>query len=597
MSGVVQSSAGCELQYIYVILRKLKNIRRTELKLSPRSNALDFENSLFPRRFLLKLIDERLSFLNDLAKQLAAELFRQIIKDVKQNEQSNLPTLAETKRSELDEYFHQSFYHLHDFMIELDWYESDVDDLSKSDAKYIQSKLIHVNKFLSFRKSLATNDASTKAKVSAKSDGNKSPVVSPVSNRRQFKSPPIQASIKSSLSSKKGKLDSPRRRVRFSDSTKTVNQDDDSLSSVQIKSDGYEQSILALDLLIYALNVFVKLLYSQLTNWADSSESTVAEALELLKESKRKLRTNQLLSISKKIKYFIDIYLTVLSYLHDVKNVYLRDYVLRIICTGDTERSLMLYKSPRVESFSKIIGLEVESKIILSLANQCLQLLLDLITSEINLPPVELESDSRTKTRKEVGKSRENYLNFIASWLNFGGNAFESTNKTRKQQQQPNTQEANSAGQSRNTTKTSTLDSGGGPFKSSSRILAQMENLNELMRNIFTQVSDRIRSQQQLRYFLELIYCGVNKSFDLMEPQLSNQLNARRNDGKKLKSTLSSEDLESISKSAELITVRVRCLKLIQILSSLDNQIKDLLNLEEDLLENKLAQFARFVDQ
>lgn len=137
-------------------------------------------------------------------------------------------------------------------------------------------------------------------------------------------------------------------------------------------------------------------------------------------------------------------------------------------------------------------------------------------------------------------------------------------------------------------------------FKSSSRILAQMDNLSELTKDFFEQILDRIQSVQQIKYFLELVHLGLEESFDVLSNQISSQLVSSRKKG--IEEDLSRSglnDLNAVSNSVDLITAKVRSLKLIHIMSSIDKLIRELaaqkkVELLERLIDSKLA---KFVDQ
>lgn len=208
------------LIYIYKILRLLKgkNVR------------------LFSKRYLLKLIDERLIKLETFADVLVAKLFKRLAK----KSGNKLTTLRSgeftTKCAELDEYFHLSLYYLHDFVIELDWHEPVIEDLHEEDLAYIRARLKQIDIFLQSREVLSSNMA-----VKKSLDG-----MAP----KSVKSP--SRKVKSNLSMRSSRVDSPtrKRRIRFQDSSpknEPIRQQDIQDS----------HSILALDLLIYSLNIFV----------------------------------------------------------------------------------------------------------------------------------------------------------------------------------------------------------------------------------------------------------------------------------------------------------------------------------------------------
>lgn len=578
----VQSGIGSELRYIYAILRRLKAIRKAEFNQGSKINPTGLEASLFSREFLLNILEERLSALDGFAEELISGLFKKLNKKVtKLNEGSEItPIRSNTLKSkchELDEFFHYSLYYLHDFIIELDWHESDAEWQEGS------SELIYVNNFIDFRKAL--NNFVQKLKtVNDKNLTTKSTLN--VSTETSSEIKPLKSNLSSIRSASPGR----KRRVRFRDESPDESNESEYRETMSNDKERRDiQSLLALDLIIYAMNLFIQQLSGHLDEFVSKS-TDLRDLLKPIKESKKKIHTAQLNSISRKIKNSNDVYLTVLDFLFDLRKTYMIDYLFGIVCAND---SLSIHKSPRIGIFIQKVEFDVERKLIERLAHRCLQILVDLIISEISLPPVELKAETTTKSREEVVKSRENYLNFISSWMNIDDVVFGSA-RSKKRTKDSNLKEPEPP--KKNSANESTL-ANGGKFKSSSRILAQMENLNELARDLFDQVLNRMQSVQQIKYFLELIHLGFEDSFDTISNQIYSQLSSlRQKNPEKNLSNSNLKDLSAVSNSIDLITAKVRCLKLIHIMSSIDKLIKEVaikrkVELSERSLDSKLNKF------
>lgn len=585
----VQSGLGSELRYIYAILRRLKATRKAEFNQGSKINPSGLEVSLFSREFLLNILEERLSALDGFAKELVSGLFKKLNKKVaKLNEGSEItPIRSNTLKSkchELDEFFHYSLYYLHDFIIELDWHESDVDWQEEL------PELIYINNFIDFRRALNNFVQKLKTVNDTKTSTTESTLT--VGAETSLEVRPLKSNLSSTRSASPGR----KRRVRFED--ESPDESNESEYRVTMSNDKERkdiQSLLALDLIIYAMNLFIQQLSGHLDEFASNSTG-LRELLIPIKESKKKIHTAQLNSISRKIKNSNDVYLTVLDFLFDLRKTYMIDYVFGIVCANDSDNSSSHQKNPRIGIFVQKIEFDVERKLIEQLAHRSLQILVDLITSEISLPPVELKAETTTKSREEVNKSRENYLNFISNWLNIDDVVFGSA-KTKKRTKDVDVKKHEAP--EGKLAKESTL-ANGGKYKSSSRILAQMENLNELARDLFDQILNRMQSLQQIKYFLELIHLGFEDSFDIISDQIYSQLSSlRRKAPEKNLSSSNSNDLSAVSNSIDLITAKVRSLKLIHIMSSIDKLIKEVaikrkVELSERSLDSKLN---KFIDQ
>lgn len=573
-------SDGNELQYIYSILRVVNQICTTTM--NGRKDSI--ETRLFSNKFILKLLDQKLARLDSIATVLVSSLFKRLTKRTKRTLDEQLVLegdLAPIKCFELDEYFHQSLYNLYNFVIEFDWHKPlDFDNLPRGDRAFVRTKLTYLNNFILFRELLLTREILQTEEAKEK----------PLEERNK--------SLKSSLilgRQSSSRTDSPatRRRVRFdglsdSDYVRT----NESLYEISRRNLKETHSILALELLIYSQNVFVQCMLNELFEWTSSSAIDLKGTLTFIKNSKQKIRVNQLTSISRQIKNLIDVYLSILSNIASVKKEYLIDEVLEIVCAHDSARLLKLYKIPRVDAFFARVELDAERTLLVHLVENCSQLLLDLITSEINLPPIEFNTETSTRSREEMTKSRDNYLNFISSWLNIDDIVFGHIKPKKKvsMEEQPQNQKGK---------KDSTLANAVGGFRSSSRILGQMDNLTELIRVLMSEVTERLQTHQQLLYFFKLMQFGINQAFDTTSNQLSHQFDSLRRFEPSVSFNLKNLDqIEGLNQSVDSIALKIRCLKCIHIFSSISKIVREFStksNIElqaQERLDLKLAEFS-----
>lgn len=542
---------------------------------------------LFPRKFIIKLIDERLAKLNKLADDLVSKLFKRLLNNSKQiNERLTDDQLIKqhfiTRCFEFDEYFHFSLHYLHDFIIELNWHESFIEHyLTNEDLSFIKDKLKRFEDFLSFREKLFEfYETQSKKPQDASSDN----LGTEVSKTKTLPPPPSRLSkFKSSLSSaRSSRVDSPsqRRQIRFKDSPTDVLV---GLKQNQDRKDSH--SVLALDLLIYSINLFLQSVCNQLVEWSTNC-SDISEQILLLKESRNKIKSIQLNSLAKQIKESNDVHLTILEHLTDLRKIYLSDFLLNILCIKDSEKLLKSYKKPHIDRYIQLIDRDLERKLIFWLANQNLQLLFDLIINDINLPPVDLNDETgRQSYRKGPVRSSENHFNFIANWLNLDEFVFGFINPKLKK---PLSSVGSSA-------KVSNLS---GPFKSSSRLLAQMDNLDVLANDLLREISGRLHSNQQLRYFFGLLVSGLEHVFVRISTELLNQLRDSNQKESPELADKTSSDVNQLMKNLNSIAPKVRCLKLIHFFTSMGKTIKHLASKNKiylnaiDILESKLNEFS-----
>lgn len=536
MHGLQSNTNGDELLHIYTILLKINQVYVNESRGEKSLNKL----SLFPDLFLFKLLDDKLAYIDGLAAAQISKLLKRLTKKSNREKHSELwsENLPNNSSEELHEYFYSCIYYLYDPVLELEWYKPiNLDSISKRESDFVSTKLQYLSAFIIFRKSLTQSTISTIPKSSTDS---KEIPQSVSKNSKNLKSS-LSVGGSRGGSSKSNRIDLPtnKRRIRFNISTADkdeINFKKGIETNEAIRRSLKEsQSIFALELLIYALNIFIERMLNQLLDWANSSSAiNMKNSLSMINNSKQRLRTNQLRSISKQMKNLNYVYLSTLNIIAAFKKNYLIDKVLGVICLQDTERIVEFYKTPRINAFLERVQLIFEKKLISRLVEQCLQLILDLIINEINLPPIELITRAKTESKEQLTKSRDNHINFITSWLKM-----DDVVKSGVIMKQDSLH--------------STLDE----FKSSSRILAQMYNLHELILLLVNYIVERLQSENMSRYFLDLVSTGLVTSFNTIRDQLLSL----------------SVDFNESNTSLDTISFKVRCVKFIQIFSSLDKYL------------------------
>lgn len=576
-----------ELLYIYATLRKLGCIQVKGQTSGSNQKTVPLETLVFPRRFVLKQLNERLEGLDNLANEICNDLFRQVSgqpKGVEPKDKSSHPAIDvqnETNRyPEFDEYFHFCLHQLHDFMIGLHWHEADIVQLSKSDSDYVSKNLQFVGYLMAFQRSLL--DLVGQAEIR-----------SPRSTRASPQTPQADGK-KSNLKSSPGKRDSPqaRRRVRFKD-LPPINKNGDrkGQNAHQTNDLADNHSVLALDLLIYAINIYIQRLADTLVVWSAGIQDELNKVIDQVFDSRAKVRSQQLQVIAKKIKIYNDVHLTVLDHLSEIKRTYLIRHVRGTLLSKDPAKVLFTYKTPRLRVYIQRIGSDVEVKILARLVKQCLQIFFNLIVCEINFDSVEVSSKKNEKEKKN--KSQENIMSFMSNWFKVDDVLF-GTNVTRKPsvKEHPSTDPLlKPIDRPQLVAKTSTL-SLNDKYASSSRILAQMDNLGEFMREFLHMIVQRLRYEQQLRYFLEAIVAGLAQFFDIVGPKLEKQIieikskerpagnetkqkpelaakTARKQAPRTLSSASSQRPATEVD-SIELILARMRCLKFIHVMGQAD---------------------------
>lgn len=222
---------------------------------------------------------------------------------------------------------------------------------------------------------------------------------------------------------------------------------------------------------------------------------------------------------------------------------------------------------------------------------QISQLLADLLVNELNLPPIELNGSTKGKTSKEIDKNRENHLAFLKSLLNVGSffNS-KSSNLSDNKQTKSNPPKANQHihGTSYNLAQ---------QLKSSSRMLAQMDNLRDLMKCLLDGVTSRLTTSNQRKYFLDsqliALYSIFNHLSIKIEIQMADlkQIKVKDQAQKQSKQTRISRTVSLIEliNNVDSIVAKTRTLRLVHLTLSLDQVIKDNAWVYEIELDNRFA--------
>lgn len=561
MSEKQQHDIENELISAYMIFRRLKCVPGSKLKVLDTSKERIFISGggerLFPRRFLLKVLDERLTYLNELAREIINDLFKGL--------RSSRKSLEESFK-EIDHYFHNALYDLYDFFIDLDWHEGDILGTSEKDISYARSQLPLTAKFILFARVLQRQKG-MKLKEASKDIESKKVTINGWYVRKL-----TSKATKSSLSegSSAASMLSKRRRVRFDDIKETEVCSNKSI----IPLSNIERSVFAWELLIYALSLLIYQLAEHLVDIVDSIDN---DQVKIILESKKKIRTQQLISILKQIKMTNDLYLISLEYIEEFRNRCLQKNMFIILSSRDSETISKRFKEPILEYFNEKIGSDIEMKIILRLIRGFLRVFADLLIADLNLPPIELGASTRDKTDKEVVKNRENVFNFLSSWLRFDDYLFGVKAQKRESQEGIATLKdpanKNIIKPEASSMKTSTL----AQFTSSSRILNQMDNIAELLRDFVDGTLLRLKPIGQKKYFIEVIYSDVcYRLFDQISSDLSTQQDRVREiqSDKASKQISSKEELSLIRNNVDYLVIKTRCIKFIHIMNLSDRILK-----------------------
>lgn len=561
-----------EVYYIYAVLGRLRSMVPKVI------NRLSVNQSMFPKRFVYKLINDRLNEADKLAATMATALFRRLGsseferrgKLVDSAEQGATVTEPSSTCPELDEYFHCVLCNIHDFLINLDWHDAILEESpTKSDDRYINSNLPFLKKFILFRKLLVGKNALKMAAAKSSKIVAKSEIISTLDQANS-------RIIRSSLSTRRSSPESPgpRRRVRFNKSqvskVEDLSQDDPRLK--RYFSDSH--SILALDLTLFAMHLFVLELKRQLSEWLSVSTISMKESMQLIRTSTRKLRVNRFILMVKDREISNVLHASILNNLHEIESTYLLGHLLATVCAQDEERLMGLYKQPHIRIFVNEFNREDEKEILNMVSTQILEILFELTICEINMPPIELTSDKRSKSKTSGASTitQENYLNFITSWLNIDKILLGS----KMQPQTAIKQSAAAAKQVKGRIAGNEFD-----FKSSSRILNQMDNLHELMKHNLTNLVDQIHSKRHVEYCLRLLYAGAGQCLELITRQLELQLDSTKKVSvARQKRAVRQASIGSVdgvqSGNVDMIAIRIRYLKLIHISSSMDSLIREI---------------------
>lgn len=602
-----------ELSHIYVALRRLKCLQTRAT--GGTNDRVSLDTSLFPKTFLLKQLDERLKEFADMATQICTDLFKQVGGQAKRGGASTRdsqlavdPQSNAIRYPEFHEYFHSCIHRLYDFTISFCWHEIDIRSISNTDSEYVANHLKFIANLFTFQDTLVELINKDELRMFALARAKK-----PTDQANSKGSPQKKSNIRDSP----GRRDSPKaqRRVRFKDlpPERSYVPADDDRSQMERKDLRDNHSVFALDLLIYGINIYVQRLADALFDWSSGVQTDLDQVIDSISDSKTKIRARQLQVIAKKIKIYNDVHLTVLDHLDEIKRTYLIRNVSGALLALDARKLLKNFKIPRIRVYIQRIGLDVEAKILLRLAKQCLQIFFNLIICEMNTDPTQPPGS-------KANKSHENVMNFVFNWLKVDQVLF-GENKPRgplnSASKQPTEQAENLSDQFRRpqlVAKTSTL-SVNEKYQSSSRILAQADNLGEFMREFVDMIAERLRHEQQLKYFLEVIAIGLTQVFQVVAPQLEQQLLEAKSldtgakttltglslkvdatrfqrDGNKELATLTNTNL-----SVHLLVVKLRCLKFVHVISLADKIVANKaasrkIDLDCDL-DSKLAKLTQ----
>lgn len=578
-------SVGRELQYTYIILRRLKNLRIGSERRHPGITwDLPINVTDFGLRFALKLLDDKLAYMDQLASKLISILTRKLIEASRNNiDEGNVHAPdRDLLLVDIDEYFHLCLFHLYDFWCELGWREGDLNDLLniESSSKILSSKWPYARKFLHFRTTLYIGKARLKAEQ-------KQGLIPAIKTSGKVSSPSLE-SLKSSLATSSQQLSSIeglKKRVRFEGPSSHDTQD-------KKRNTSDDHTVFAHLLIMFGLDLFITKLVESISSLTER-ETHILDLTVKLRNTKRKLRSNELSLLQRLIKQTTEIYLLGLDQLDVIKQKYVVDRLTHVIGARDSSRILRYQKRPLTHSFISTFLNTTEVRLVQQLSNSYVQVILDLILNEINLPPTELSVETGSRSLVETRRIQENQTNFITSWFNF-----DWLYNGRSTPQPDN--ENSSATITKIANKESTLSMH--KFKSSSRILAQMDNLSELSRTLMQNIVERLRSTYLVEDFLNITLSDVSHCFDRISIQLLSQLVTLRlnqpEDSELARMSSSRLNEKLLASNIDLLAAKVRCIKCGHIFSSLETSLKIMANrYGSDLrgittLERRISEFS-----
>lgn len=500
--------------------------------------------SVFPKQFINKVLNEHILDVKELSNEICNQIFSLPRRDDRIDKQPE-------HLARVEEYFHFCLHQLYDFYTNIDWYDNEVFVIKDlNDQKYGEFR-----EFLIFRHRL--DEITTLMR---------GPHQRSEIKRESSLSSPLESKVQKSNLRSLGSANSPRdrRRVRFSKAERPMAT---TKQPIWTQRDHKEVQILfALDLQIYGINLFFHQLCANL--WTIINADVIRDNLRQVIDSKIKIRTSQLYELAKDVRAINRLFLITLDCLNISKELYLIGHLSEIV-SFEYPRTLK-YKLGRIQSYCRWVDKEMESAIILRMAQHLMQIIFELITSEISSPPLELNAKTSLKTKPELRRSQENLSNFISGWLGLDDNVKQSDTTRR--------------------TKVSTIAEGV-EYNSSSQIMDQMENLHRMVVDLVSNLITQMFQDRQRKYLLNLAYFGLSKYYADVSADLSQQLAKSR----ELMKSQSEED--KITGNIDSIAAKIRCLKFVHIMTNLERLVQDLassykIELFDTDLHRKISSFV-----
>lgn len=282
--------------------------------------------SLFPKGFFSKVLDEHISLVIEKSNLVCNQLF-----ELAQEEQGT-DDASFKSRSKVEEFFHFSLHRLYDFVLKLDWY----DDSSFVAKEVEESRYSRFKDFLKFRDHLDGLNVEVKAKqlVVSPDRGASSPTGSGI---RLLKSS-LRSGLSSIANSPKG-----RRRVSFKNEAS-------SKSAVDNRANLNVRMWFALDLQIYAVNVLIQQLCASL--WTSVTDE----------ETKNSPRHRKSRNIIREVQGTSRLFITTLESIQILCKDCLLKLMSDIISYESSKGSAD--KLSRIQSYLVWISKDVESKIV-----------------------------------------------------------------------------------------------------------------------------------------------------------------------------------------------------------------------------------------
>lgn len=402
-----------ELISILGLMRDFRFIRRAELNDFSRpykSTAyLTGGRDLFPRSFLLKLLDLKLQRMEQCAVRLVGQLLNKtnLVKKVSGSKGSSDDRLTikshpfsrltpmEISCPHFDQFFHQAVDDLYYGMINLNWPRAEqLDNMSLQERDYVKNKLPNFASFLNFRPKLRPAGPVTPP-ADIKNSNSQSPNNS--FNKRQRRrrvrwqdkqrgktllSPPDSPARSRAASPKPNptidnipKDNKDNSSHLIVDTDHAEEEDDYDEEERDYDNDGMRRDIghdsmglsrkslkLALELLLYSINLFINHLCSQVYDFVKTKNGNVKAQIEKVKHQ-RNIPAKQLELIALQIKLSYELYLIVLDHSRQIRTNYLEEQVIGILCPSELDKELL------VRYFIKQMRIDIEQVILDRLAD------------------------------------------------------------------------------------------------------------------------------------------------------------------------------------------------------------------------------------